>query len=504
MLAALREVERYTDVTVACEGKFYPVHKLVLSTCSDYFSKMFESTPCKHPIIVLKDIQCKDVEALLSYMYAGIVSVAQSDLAQLIKAAELLQIKGLAVPDEPPTSNRRGRCLMDSSNSPHPKRHKRREPNHGDLHGGALFSPSSPRLFDDDQEENQMESQIAIHKSYQGDTSSVDDMESGQVNQGQSSRITNEANKNAENEAAVQDCSSSQVENTVEDASIKEELLDDDSKSDMTDTGFNYGTLVPEVGVDSSEAGEDQPNLKMSAEYNEQCHDQSFLHHQFQQSENSSEAQPGPILLQAWQNLSEAGECSSGGQGYNRDMNQDTSLPVHLDSQSLYPMISLTTDDQVTSGRGTSGAKRSRSAAHKLHQNPYIYYSNSEKDIFQSNRTSIRKKNKKKFSCAQCPYATTSRSNLIIHLRTHSGERPYSCPDCSFTASFEYNLKVHMRTHTGEKPYKCPNCPLKFAQKAHLKNHSFTHTGERPFSCQFCPARFSRRSNLSRHMRTHQ
>lgn len=109
--------DRYTDVTLACEGKFYPVHKLVLSTCSEYFENMFENTPCKHPVIVLRDVRCDELEALLSYMYAGIVSVAQSDLAQLIKVAELLQIKGLAVPDEPPNSNKRP--SDDDRTSPH-------------------------------------------------------------------------------------------------------------------------------------------------------------------------------------------------------------------------------------------------------------------------------------------------------------------------------------------------------------------------------------------------
>merc|ERR1711915_1034362 len=102
ILANLREKDRYTDCTLACEGQFYPVHKLVLSTCSEYFENIFERTPCKHPFIVLKDVKCDELEALLSYMYAGVVNVAQNDLARLIKTAELLQIKGLAVPDEPP------------------------------------------------------------------------------------------------------------------------------------------------------------------------------------------------------------------------------------------------------------------------------------------------------------------------------------------------------------------------------------------------------------------
>lgn len=132
-------------MTITCEGKFYPVHKLVLSTCSDYFQKIFECTPCKHPVIVLKDIHCKDIEALLSYMYAGVVSVAQKDLAQLIKAAELLQIKGLAVPDEPPQNSRRMFAGMEDMCGSESKRHKRHCSMNGEneltVVGGMQMSP---------------------------------------------------------------------------------------------------------------------------------------------------------------------------------------------------------------------------------------------------------------------------------------------------------------------------------------------------------------------------
>lgn len=137
--------ERFTDVTITCEGKFYPVHKLVLSTCSDYFQKIFECTPCKHPVIVLKDIHCKDIEALLSYMYAGVVSVAQKDLSQLIKAAELLQIKGLAVPDEPPQYSRRMFAAMEDVCDSDTKRQKRHDSMNGEneltVVGGVQMSP---------------------------------------------------------------------------------------------------------------------------------------------------------------------------------------------------------------------------------------------------------------------------------------------------------------------------------------------------------------------------
>lgn len=67
--------EAYSDATVACEGKFFPVHKLVMSSCSDYFEQIFQVVQCRHPVIVLKDITYQHMDLLLSYMYLGEVKV---------------------------------------------------------------------------------------------------------------------------------------------------------------------------------------------------------------------------------------------------------------------------------------------------------------------------------------------------------------------------------------------------------------------------------------------
>ncbi|KAK8752150.1 hypothetical protein OTU49_012248, partial [Cherax quadricarinatus] len=127
ILSTIRNKESYCDVTIACDGKFYPVHKLVLSTCSEYFEQMFERTNCKHPVIVLKDIRHEELEALLNYMYVGEVNVLQNELAGLIKAAECLMIKGLAVPDEAPKEYKEKRSSCVREDSPIAKRRKRDE-----------------------------------------------------------------------------------------------------------------------------------------------------------------------------------------------------------------------------------------------------------------------------------------------------------------------------------------------------------------------------------------
>ncbi|XP_018024883.1 protein abrupt isoform X20 [Hyalella azteca] len=138
ILTFLREKGMFVDVTLACGGKIYSAHKFVLSTCSDYFQKIFSKNTSTNPIVFMKDVSCNDIEALLDFMYHGEVNVPQSSLGSLIKTAEGLQIKGLAVPDDPPSSRKkqdRDKRERDPSSSSHyesrsppPKRRSRNSP----------------------------------------------------------------------------------------------------------------------------------------------------------------------------------------------------------------------------------------------------------------------------------------------------------------------------------------------------------------------------------------
>ncbi|XP_037083881.1 protein bric-a-brac 1-like [Pollicipes pollicipes] len=96
VLDYLLNQEAFIDVTLACEGQSFSAHKVILSACSPYFQDLLMKNPCKHPIVFLKDVRSCDMESLLQFMYRGEINVQQDDLAQFLKTAESLQIKGLA------------------------------------------------------------------------------------------------------------------------------------------------------------------------------------------------------------------------------------------------------------------------------------------------------------------------------------------------------------------------------------------------------------------------
>ncbi|XP_026331917.1 protein bric-a-brac 1-like isoform X2 [Hyposmocoma kahamanoa] len=91
----LLQTESFVDVTLACEGQSLKAHKVVLSACSPYFQSLFMDNPCRHPIIIMRDIKYCDLKAVVDFMYRGEINVSQDQITALLKVAETLKIRGL-------------------------------------------------------------------------------------------------------------------------------------------------------------------------------------------------------------------------------------------------------------------------------------------------------------------------------------------------------------------------------------------------------------------------
>lgn len=100
----LLQSEVFVDVTLACDGHSVKAHKMVLSACSPYFQALFCDNPCKHPIVILKDVKWPELKAVVEFMYRGEINVLQEQIAPLLRVAETLRVRGLAdvAASEPP------------------------------------------------------------------------------------------------------------------------------------------------------------------------------------------------------------------------------------------------------------------------------------------------------------------------------------------------------------------------------------------------------------------
>ena len=76
--------------------------------------------------------------------------------------------------------------------------------------------------------------------------------------------------------------------------------------------------------------------------------------------------------------------------------------------------------------------------------------------------------------CDVCEKMFPCPSQLAIHMRTHTNEKPYECDVCEKRFRQSGDLKIHMRIHTNERPYECDVCDKAFRQLAHLQKHMRT------------------------------
>ncbi|XP_060714151.1 zinc finger protein 214 isoform X4 [Tachysurus vachellii] len=76
-----------------------------------------------------------------------------------------------------------------------------------------------------------------------------------------------------------------------------------------------------------------------------------------------------------------------------------------------------------------------------------------------------------KNQCKLCGKIFRRVSDVRIHERVHSGERPYHCPFCGNKFKQQGHLRTHVRIHTGEKPFICPKCGRRFKDPSVKNKH---------------------------------
>ncbi|XP_034150235.1 zinc finger protein Aiolos isoform X2 [Esox lucius] len=104
-----------------------------------------------------------------------------------------------------------------------------------------------------------------------------------------------------------------------------------------------------------------------------------------------------------------------------------------------------------------------------------------------------------KLNCDVCGLSCVSINVLLVHKRSHTGERPFHCSQCGASFTQKGNLLRHIKLHSGEKPFKCPMCSYACRRRDALSGHLRTHSIEKPYKCSHCGRSYKQRSSLEEH-----
>ncbi|XP_023226627.1 B-cell lymphoma/leukemia 11A-like isoform X1 [Centruroides sculpturatus] len=85
----------------------------------------------------------------------------------------------------------------------------------------------------------------------------------------------------------------------------------------------------------------------------------------------------------------------------------------------------------------------------------------------------IKPKERRNDTCEYCGKVFKNCSNLTVHRRSHTGEKPYKCELCSYACAQSSKLTRHMKTHgrLGKDVYKCRFCDMPFSVPSTLEKH---------------------------------
>lgn len=412
-VATLYRSDNFTDVTlVTCDGRYLAAHRFVLSACSSYLNRVLQissvsSNPSSNLVIVMPpDISYRTLAILLQYMYSGEATVSNDQLNGVLRAGEILRIKGLC----------------------HNREKEQQE-------GNVPLLQKAP--FDNSTGTNApSKGQGTGSRRPERCSSASSSVTEGSIHkQPTSSKISNNTSKTEEsNKAGVENKTLERIQA---------------SKSDVSDSSYCNDRITDDIQIEE--------NMKIELLVKEEPLDWN---------DNEEETNP----------------CQE-------DNNMDPEIRVkserfsdnECDENNMYAPLTCDLCHETF----TTPALWVR----HIETHPATDVPRRKRRRNQAGSDEGEEEEYPQLRCELCEEVFTSPAEWVRHIQG---------------AHTEEQLAVTNNTRSGRKTSKatCPSCAKSFPSIASMLIHSRTHTGERPYICDVCDKGFNVKSNLLRHLRT--
>ncbi|XP_046747705.1 zinc finger protein 37 homolog [Diprion similis] len=431
-VATLLHSESFADVLLATScGRHVAAHRFVLAACSSYLSHIFQTchfgANTNAPIIVVlpTEIGYRTLKILIQYMYSGEATVTNDQLEGVLKAGDILRVRGLW------RSNNGSKKENIQSNSQKVERDKKEAaPLAGQIQKIKLVQPMPEKIIENVQQPVITQSSVPTPKSSDGkltekNDEKVKDPESTKVHEGKKNEDESKTNGNPEANAKKRRSVNSETESNR----TRSEAGDNDQDE------LNLELLVKDEPIDWEETIDPSETLTIDHEMD--------------------------IKPEIVHSADEEG-----------DMEEEEYTPLTCDmcSQTFNRPSDWVRHIEFTHADMTENRRRKRKGD-----------------------TDDDSKDFPPLKCDLCGNMYPTPQEWVRHIQTEHTEEQLALMNNSAPPKPK-------RVHSHQK--LCNICQKVFPSHASMVIHQRTHTGEKPFLCSYCKKGFNVKSNLLRHLRT--
>ncbi|PSN38109.1 hypothetical protein C0J52_00841 [Blattella germanica] len=446
-IATLLRSESFSDITLATvDGRQISAHRIVLSACSSYIKQLlhtvYRGTNSTLPLVVVlpSEITYRILRILVEYMYSGEATVSYGQLDGILRAAHILGIRGLCRDKGTSVTQSVQERHSRSSSSDQQAGSKPEDSESSQKKGGSSTSGSeksgTQRRSENSEAAKANEQTSGKDSENPLKTKDKDDAESS----------GNKSETEDQNDSEVCQINGESSGNNVSDKNICNvetvlETTDDEKRNPESRLGLDpMQLLVKQEPIDWEDTEIEMP-MSVSQDSDDQIHTEMTIKPEIYQSS------PGEDDSVLYTPLS----CDLCHKVFTTPAEWVRHIEGHPENQQQQP------------GRGSRRSQENGSLSEfpplrcdmcqQVFSNPadwvrHIQTAHTEEQLAISNNSKdpsfLRRGGRKR--CQICTKTFPSHASMMIHRRTHTGEKPYVCAVCGKGFNVKSNLLRHLRT----------------------------------------------------------